>query len=151
MKRILKVMSLLALVAVLAMALVACGGGGDSEGECKVVIASSPETVYTVDLSELEITEGVYSVLKYLKENEGLEFSATESAATGAYLNTVEGIELQSSQYIWVWTSVEADFDTSGFVSDVEYGGVTLKSSANGISSMSVPDGAIIYISFIEY
>ena len=151
MKRTLKILCLFALALALALATVSCGGGGDSDGECKVVIATSPETVYTVDLSELEITEGVYSVLKYLKENEGLEFTATESAATGAYLNTVEGLELEAGQYVWVWTSVEKDFDTSGFISDVEYGGVTLKSSATGISSMSVPDGAIIYIGFIEY
>lgn len=150
MKKTVKVLWLLIAIAVLMLALVSCGPVSDTSGECTVVIASAPERVYTVDLSKVEITEGAYSVLKYLRDTEGVEFTATESA-TGAFLNTVEGITLGEGQYIWVWTSVESDFDASGFVADKEYGGKILKSSKSGISEMSVVDGAVIYIGAINF
>ena len=151
MKRILQVLILVLLAASLALSLAACSNEQSLTGECKIVIASTPETVYTVDLSEVEITEGVYSVLKYLRDTEGLEFTAQESAATGAYLTELEGLELSAGQYIYTWTSVESDFDASGMAEDVEYNGITLKPSATGLSSMSLEDGAIIYIGYIEF
>lgn len=148
--KILRGVCLILILCITALAAVSCRGEG-AQGECRVVIASSPETVYTVNLSEIEITEGVYSVLKYLKESEGLEYAATESIATGAYLTDVEGLLLGNGRYPYVWTSVERDFDESGFFADVEFDGVVLKPSAVGISQMSLEDGAIIYIGYIEY
>lgn len=150
MKKTLKVLWLLIAIAVLMLALASCAPTSDGEGSVTFVIAGAPERVYTVDLSKVEITEGAYSVLKYLRDTEDVEFTATESA-TGAFLNTVGGITLGEGQYIWVWTSVESDFDASGFVADKEYGGKILKSSKSGISEMSVVDGAVIYIGAINF
>ena len=150
MKKTVRALWLIVAAAVIMLALVSCGPVSDTSGECTVVIAGETEHVYTVDLAAVDISEGAYSLLKYLRDTEGVEFTATESA-TGAFLNTVGGIVLGEGQYIWVWTSVEADFDASGFVEDLEYKGKTLKSAKVGISEMSVLDGAVIYIGAINF
>ena len=77
------------------------------------------------------------------------EYEADETAY-GAYLTKVGSIANDSSKgkYVYVWTSVEEDFDTSAYALTVEYKGQTLTSSGLGISGMSVHDGAIIYVSY---
>ena len=137
-------------IAALVLSLASCAPTSDAEGRVTFVIAGATEQAYTVDLSRVEISEGAYSVLKYLRDTEGIEFTASESA-TGAFLNTVEGIELGEGEYLYLWTSVESDFDASGFVADKEYNGTTLKPAKSGISDMSVVDGAIIYIGKIKF
>ena len=117
MKKTLRALWLIVAIAVLVLSLVSCAPTSDGEGRVTFVIAGATEQVYTVDLEDVEIAEGAYSVLKYLRDTEGVEFTATESA-TGAFLNTVRGIELGNGEYIYIWTSVESDFDASGFFAD---------------------------------
>ena len=150
MKKTLRALWLIVAIAVLVLSLVSCAPTSDGEGRVTFVIAGATEQVYTVDLEDVEIAEGAYSVLKHLRDTEGVEFTATESV-TGAFLNTVRGIELGDGEYIYLWTSVESDFDASGFFADKEYNGVTLKPAKSGISDMSVVDGAIIYIGKIKF
>ena len=57
----------------------------------------------------------------------------------------------EAGEFIYLYTSVAKDFDVSEYASTVEYQGKTLTSSGVGVSSMSVEDGAIIYITIIKY
>ena len=53
--------------------------------------------------------------------------------------------------YIYLYTSVAADQDVSSYATTKEYNGMTLVSSGVGLSDMSAPDGAVIYVGTIFY
>ena len=134
----------LALVAALAMSLVGCFAPADTEGSVTVVIGEEGSfNEYEISLSEVEITDGVLSILLYLEENEGVELDYS-SSTYGAYINSIGGLSPNSlsGEFVGVYTSVEADFDVSAFASSYEYEGVALCSAGVGISSMQVKAGA---------
>lgn len=139
----------LALVMIIGLALLsACGGESDDEGTVTVVVSADGVTnEYTVDIGEVEITEGALSVLKYLEIKEGLEIVMTDGIY-GAYLTKVGIAEADDSTgaYVAIYTNVEADFDVSAYATTIEYEGVSLTSSGLGISLMTVKDGGVIYI-----
>jgi hypothetical protein len=56
-----------------------------------------------------------------------------------------------AGEYVAIYTSVEADFDVSTYVSETTYKGITLKTAGVGISAMQVPAGAIIYFCIEAY
>ena len=56
-----------------------------------------------------------------------------------------------SNEYVFIYTSVEKDFDVTEWASEVEYKGTKLVSSGLGASSMTVEDGAIYYFTLITY
>ncbi|MBQ4313620.1 MAG: hypothetical protein IJC18_05345 [Clostridia bacterium] len=118
-----------------------------------VVIATEPPTVYTAPYSELEITEGLISVLDYLKVNsEGFDYTV-ERSEYGAFI-TGAGTLLQdtaSGTYISIYTSVAADADTSEFGASLDYEGETLTTAAVGASGMTIEPGCTIYIGTVTY
>ncbi|MBQ9994483.1 MAG: hypothetical protein IJP17_07205 [Clostridia bacterium] len=118
-----------------------------------VVIATEPPTVYTAPYSELEITEGLISVLDYLKANsEGFDYTV-ERSEYGAFI-TGAGTLLQdtaSGTYISIYTSVAADADTSEFGASLDYEGETLTTAAVGASGMTIEPGCTIYIGTVTY
>lgn len=117
-----------------------------------LVIDGTPETVYTVDLTKIEKTNGVMSLLEYLKQNEGLEYSSQDSGY-GSYLTGVGNLheDAASGTYIYIWTSVEKDMDVSAYAIEKQYGEKRLVSSGVGASQMSLENGCIIYIGTIKY
>ena len=139
----------LALALVICLAgLCACGGSSDNEGSVTVVVASGGvENEYTVDLADLEITEGALTVLKYLEQTEGIEV-VMKDGIYGAYLTKVGIAEADDATgaYVAIYTSVASDFDVSAYAKTIDYKGTSLTTSGLGISSMSVKDGAVIYI-----
>lgn len=145
-----KTIAALLLIFILGGMLCACSKV-DPVGEATVVLTADGESYeeYTVPLSKVNGELGALGLFVYLKEEEGLEYEADETAY-GAYLTKVGSIANDSSKgkYVYVWTSVEEDFDTSAYALTVEYKGQTLTSSGLGISGMSVHDGAIIYVSY---
>ena len=151
-----KISRLLALALALTVTLfclVSCSTGEiDAEGSVTVVIYGTEATEYTVSLDSLSDGEGLIPVLDYLKAEEGVDYTATD-AGYGAYLTSLGTLKENATEgkYLYVYTSVEADFDVSAYAKTVEYDGKTLTSSGVGISEMSLTDGAVIYFTYITY
>ncbi len=138
------------LVLVVAFALVACVPQGNQpndpqEGTCTVVVG---EKAYSVDLSKVTITEGLFSVLDYLKDTQGLTYSATNG-----YLNSIDSLanNYETSEYIYIYTSVKADFDVSDYATTEEYNDVTLTSSGVGGKEMHIEKDCVILITLIKW
>lgn len=159
MKRTKNVARLLTLVLVLCMVLIplaSCKKVQNVNGYCTVVVATEPETVYTVDLDKLgTVDEGLMSVLDYLKENEGLTYEKTVSETMGAYLTKVLSLDpatvTEGYGYIQLFTSVEKDFDVSEYATEMTYKDTKLVSSGFGASSMTIQADAIYYIKLASY
>lgn len=154
MKNFSKVAVVVCLALALVLCAVACQPDMPSKGDVTIVIAplEGEATEYTVDLSDIAEGGGVVAILDYLKDNEGLEY-ITEDSGYGAYLTKV-GVLVEKpevGEFIYLYTSVAKDFDVSEYASTVEYQGKTLTNSGVGVSSMSVEDGAIIYITIIKF
>ena len=143
----------LAVALLLSLSLLGCNAPADSEGEVTIVIGTEGNyTEYKISLSDVEITEGVLSLAKYLNENEGVSLDYADSTY-GAYVNTIGGLEPDgmAGEYVTVLTSIEADFDVSVMFSSLEYRGITLGSSGIGISSMSVKKDATYMFTIATY
>lgn len=115
-----------------------------------LVIGTETPVSYTVDLDKVEITDGLLSVLKYLKTNEGLEYTSDDTGY-GAFLTKVDALEQKDNSYIYLYTSVEKDKDVSQHATTIEFDGKTLTSSGVGASDMTIEDGCTIYVGTITY
>ena len=131
-----------------------------SEGVATVVVASEEMLEYEVNLAEVKEGKSAFSLLQYLVTAKNLTLECTYSSY-GPYLTAFGDAsdttgkkmlrqDVATSTYLYIYTSVEKDFATS-YIETVEYKGKTLTSSGVGIGSMSVVDGAIIYIGTIKY
>ena len=152
-----KLFRLLALAVAFATALLSlasCTGGeaNDKVGTVRLVIYDESPVEYTVDLSLVGEGDGLMPVLSYLSENEGLTYTATDGGY-GAYLTALGTLKESAieGKYLYVYTSVEDDFDVSVYASTIEYNGMTLTSSGVGISEMTLTDGAVICVGYIIY
>ena len=85
---------------------------------------------------------------EYLKDKKGLTYDIS-----GTMINSIGGLEndYDLGRYIYIFTSVEADFDVTEYKSEVEYDGKTLVSSGVGFNEMTLADGAVIYIGLISF
>ncbi|MGN0797522.1 MAG: hypothetical protein ACI4M5_04870 [Christensenellales bacterium] len=154
MKNFSKVAVIICLTLALVLCAVACQPDMPSKGEVTIVVAplEGEATEYKVDLSDIAEGGGVVAILDYLQANEGLDYTIQDSTY-GAYLTKVGILEenVEARESIYLYTSVAKDADVSEYASTVDYQGKTLTSSGVGVSSMSVEDGAIIYITIIKY
>ena len=144
-----KTLSIIFLVFAIIFNVCACTQNDTKGNMTLVVAASESDTVaYEVPLSKLSEGKGLMPVLKYLKENEGLEYTVS-----GTMLDSVGKVknDYETNTYIYIYTSVEADFDVSEYKSEIEYEGKTLVSSGVGFDGMTVTDGAIIYIGTVVW
>lgn len=134
----------LILVLVVAFALVACVPQ-PSDGTCTLVVG---EKAYSVDLSKIGITNGLFSVLDYLKDTQGLTYTANNG-----YLESIDSManNSETGEYLYIYTTVKADFDVSEYVSTREYNGITLTSSGVGAGSMHIENGCTILIGYIKF
>ncbi len=122
-------------------------------GRCTVVVGIGDAfTEYEVELDSVEITEGVFSIVKYLKEEKHLEVSY-DSSSYGAYLTAIGNVhpDAAKNEYVAIYTSVTKDFDTSMYFSEYSYKGLTLGSSGFGINSMSVEADAVYLFTVGSY
>lgn len=155
-KKLAIVLMVLVLAASLVVGAAACAKKIGDKGTVSVVVAPATEggeaTEYVVDISKLKGKDGLMAVLAYLKEKEGLTY--TEKASEyGAFLTQVNGLKQDESkgEYIYLYTSVAKDADTSAYATTVTYKDHTLTSSGVGSSSMTIEDGAIIYIGIVKW
>ena len=148
-----RLLALAVAIAIALLSLSACGGTqNDTEGTIRLVIFDESAVEYTIDLSELGEGDGLIPALDYLAENKGVSYTATDGGF-GAYLTALGSLKESAAEgkYLYVYTSVESDFDVSAYAMTVEYDGLTLTSSGVGISEMSLTDGAVIYVTYIVY
>ena len=145
MKKIHYVSALLLLFVVMLFG-VACGSEKNDEnlfGENEsmrlvIAYADKPEEI-TLELEGLN--RGI-SLLELLDEKE-IPYTASDG-----FLYSVKDFAPDSlkGEYIYIYTSVEQDFDVSEYVQEMEYDSVTLTSSGFGADEMSIENGCIIYI-----
>ena len=115
-----------------------------------LVIGTETPVTYSVELDKVEITDGLMSVLEYLKTNEGLEY-ASDDTGYGAFLTKIGALEQKDNSYIYLYTSVDGDKDVSQYATTIEFDGKTLTSSGVGASDMTIEDGCTIYVGTITY
>lgn len=150
-KKLAIVLMVLMLAASLVVGAVACAKTVGDKGTVTVVVESGKEgvaaTEYVVDLSKLSGNKGLVTVLDYLKENESLTY-----AISGGMLTEVNNLKNASdwNPYISLWTSVEADKAPAEdeYATNKEYKKYALRSSNLGALSMTIDDGAVIYIGY---
>ena len=142
-----KILSLVLAIAMSLCLLCACTKN-DPEGNATLVIATEEKQVYDIPLSKLGEGKGLMPVFEYLKAEEGLEYNIS-----GTMINGIGGLENDSEtgRYIYIFTSVEADFDVSEYKKEVEYESATLVSAGVGFDKLTVADGAIIYIGLVTW
>ena len=140
-------LSLVLLMTLLTLA--SCGGTLGSKGTLTLVLGTDDEPTIRVNLSKVSGDRGLLSVLDYLQMEERLTYKADASG----FLTEVGPVkqDVASGTYIYIWTSVEADFDVSEYATTLEYDGKTLTSTGVGAKDMTIEDGAIIYIGTIEW
>ncbi len=143
-----KILSAILALTLLLFALTSCFGANDPEGNATLVIATEEIQVYDLPLSKLSAGKGLLPAFEYLANKEGLEYDVS-----GTLINNVGGLEnnYETNTFVYIYTSVEADFDVSEYKSEVEYEGKTLVSSGKGFSEMTLCDGAVIYIGTIVF
>ena len=138
MKKTLSLLLILALT--LSLALTACKDSSD--GTVTVVIGTEVPTEHELEYKADDITNGLLSVLELL------EIEYTESFGM---LSSVGDLAPEPPIYIYIYTSVESDFDVSEWAVSMTYDGTSLTSSGVGAKDMKIEDGAIIYIGTISY
>lgn len=139
-----KTLSLI-LAVIIVISATACGNTTKT-GKMTLVIGAETPIVYDVELGEIEITNGIFSVLENLKETKGLDYLVEGTMLTG-----IEGITLAKGEYIYIYTSEQVDFDVSEYATEMEYEGTRLVSSGVGAEKMTINDGTIIYIGKITF
>lgn len=161
-------LAILVLSALLAVAFVACAPAPETQvvdkgeqktettfkvgdaGTVSVVIASKEEggkaTEYIVEKSKLGEAKTALEALAYFKANNGLTYTA-EDSQYGAFLTQVDALNANNDEKIFinVYTSVESEKNTWAGAKTVKYKGFELYEGGVGVSSLSIPDGAIIY------
>ena len=145
-----KILSLI-LAVVMLFCLVSCFTTTVAEQGDVTLVIENRDGSYTVYKAFLEDVsnkgEGVYGVLQYLMEREGDSLVVDVVDSTyGAYVNNIGGLDPDATknEYVCIYTSLERDFDTSDYVSEIEYEGITLKTSGLGLTSMSAEQGTVI-------
>ncbi len=142
-----------ALTIALVLSLASCFGGVDESGKCTVVISDGERyEEYAVELGQVEGDDGLMAVLRYLNEKEGIYLNATD----GQYGVMLWGVgecvpDMSAREYIKIFTSNEADFDTSTMFELTEYEGTRLGTAGVGASSMTVTDGCVFLITIGTY
>ena len=99
-KQLKRILAAALILALSLLALISCNPQSAS-GECTVIIgAKDSHKEYTINLDEVEITEGVLSLVKYLEEKEGLEAEYTDSGY-GAYFTSIDTLipEITAEKY----------------------------------------------------
>ena len=123
-----------------------------TEDNCYYVyIGMETPVKYTVDLTKVEVTEGAFSVLSYLKETEGITFTY-QVGAYGAYITAVGDLTAEGSSYIALYTTYDEDKDLPGpYTTEKVVDGKTFVTAGVGASSMHVVGGQSIYLTLETY
>lgn len=133
--------------------LVACEDKNENKPLTGTLTITVGEKDYTVDLAEAKMYEknSLFDAMEYLcakdkadssKKDED-KFSYTGSFSSyGAFINTINGLELAERQYVALFVSDEQYKDTSAYaLADKTVGGTTYYYSGVGVSGIKLADG----------
>jgi hypothetical protein len=163
MKKANKIISILALMLMLALSFTACTGDEVSlNGTATIVVEGRDGSyvTYDVDLSKLEKhDEGAISLLEYVASIEGstLFYNVQWGGGYGAYITSIGALtpDASSNEYIGLYTSESEDFavptEYQPVVPTAVYSGKTLTYAGVGLSSMHVNDGTVILFRIDTY
>ncbi len=151
MKKITKLLTALFAICFL-LSFSACQWGDrtvEESGVVTVVIMNEAPLVFKLQLDEIDLSQGALSLMLYLKEKEGLTVEY-EEGQLGAYFTRIGDIMSDDNGYLSIFTSHEKDWDVTEYCITKDYNGITVKTSAVGISSMSVLDGMVLYFAYVN-
>lgn len=167
MKRFTKLMLALACTAIFAGMFLFVGCDKDEgvalSGTMTIVLDDKNGTIETVeaDLSEFKTTDSAMDVIEALAADKKMCYKGSEGAYgmmlsdVGVYKDGAETYLVSQNdaegKYIYLYTNVEKDKNDYEGMTTVEYEGQTLAESMNSISSMTIEDGAIVYITTIVW
>lgn len=143
-----RILALALALCLMLCALTSCFLNEIGEGKATVVVAGEETVEYTVNLGKIEGKKGLVSVLDYLKEKEGLDYSISGTMLD--YVGDVKN-DYDKGEYVYIYTTVEKDKDVSQWAQTIDYRGTTLTSAGVGATEMTIEDGAIIYIGTIVW
>ena len=114
----------------------------EADDEMRLVIAYDEPEEKVLPLSGLSRDIGLIELF----DERGIEYTAADG-----FLYSVEDLSPDgaSGEYIYIYTSVVSDFDTSAYAEEIEYDGVKLVSTGVGAAEMTIEAGAVIYIGTI--
>ena len=129
-----------------AFTLTSCNTDGAQEntaGSVTLVVKGAEEKSYTVSLDGISLDKGLVSIFDALKAEGKLDYGIT-----GTFLDYVGEVknDYDKGEYIYVYTSIEADHDVSVMRHSITYNGRELVSAGIGAAEMTVKDGAIFYV-----
>lgn len=166
MKNTIKILSLVVALIAMVTLFVACAPETPVESDVNVTLPElqegyaylviyekddAPCTVMSVKIEDLEDAT-VITMFNYLKENEDLHLVSGDGE-WGAYVDEIGNIKNDSAagSYLYFYTTVESDFDTSAYVQTIKVGGHDLTSSGVGVGEMKLESKCIIYVGLITY
>ena len=145
--QLLLILSLLLLSACTAPSTDADNGNSEGADTVTLVIEGEVLTEYTVDVSKINLSGGVMALINYLEGADALDYEMDGTFITSlGELTNGEG-----GKYIYLFTSVESDFDVSIYSKTAEYRGMTLTSARVGASDMTLVAGAVIYATLVSF
>lgn len=152
-----RILSLIAIVAVLVSAMVSCDllfGSVAGEGDVTVVVeaADGSYEVYKTYLESVENkSEGAKGVIEHLNQGKDKLHLVMVDSTYGAYVSEIGSIKQNeaNSEYVIIYTSVASD-SYEGAPS-IDYDGTTLYSSGVGLSGMTVEPGTVILFRIVKY
>ena len=150
MKKLTKIITLVLALMLALTTLVACNPESDSEGVVMLVIDDGTnQEVFTVEIADIEGDEGVLSLVEHLKTKGALDYKVDN---TGYFLEIGSlKTNYEEGKYVYIWTSVEADFSTAANPSTKQFRDHALTESGVGAKDMTLKDGAVIYFSYIVW
>lgn len=107
-----------------------------------LAIAEEPTRTIEVDLSGLDKNISLLDVF----DKEDIDY-----VAESGMLYKVGSLEPTAPEYIYLYTSVTADFDVSQYATTIDFDGKTLTNSGVGAADMTIEDGCVIYVGTIVY
>ncbi|MCQ2385262.1 MAG: hypothetical protein MJ078_01100 [Clostridia bacterium] len=126
----------------------------DTKGTMTVFIQNGENEPlsYAVPLDKVEITEGAFSVLDYLKNEKNVSYTASDGTF-GKFLTQVGNLDASAvpGGYISLYTNVAEDMDVSAWAKTLTVGGYSVTTSGVGISLMTVKDGGVLYVALETY
>lgn len=143
-----KVLIPLALVLLLStgLFLAACGQTEDAEE-----LFNESDTMTLVVKGDFERELKLDGLKKDVTLTELLELNDIEFRISDGMLYKVGKLEPEPPEYIYVYTSVESDFDVTEHATELTYNEVRLVSAGVGANDMSIVPGAIIFIGTTIY
>ncbi len=107
-----------------------------------LVIDSDPRQTVDVDLSGMDKDIDLVDVLDKAEVSYDLQ---------GTMLKSVGSLAPQAPEYIYIYTSVAADYDVSQWAASIEYDGKELINSGVGALEMTIEDGCVVFVGTIVW